>query len=423
MDVTYNAGRKTSKLRPPNTIDGEALQDTLEDYYDPNTHTVTTYVNGNRITRSTDSKGNITTTTEPINKEVTKYEPPKDLVKRMNGNNLRDIYLVLSNKVTAKLLQLMKEIQDIEWGSYIVYKTQIPNDPMWEITEDNQEPIEIIIEDLVLIPQKISSGHVEFMEIEYPELMKDLIEYKFSGYFTTGRLHSHHTLGAFHSGTDLGEFEKYFSAGDKLLSIVASFKNHQAKQTFKNTDLKAPNSVELLMSCLDFHSMIGIPEVSIEIPEIKNSVELGIIRQVALKYYGDIDPYIEEAEQFLVRFKEMLEKIKKTELSFIIMKYLGERNKFDENERRAIRSELLSNPVMLQGFTALSQEFSTIYKKHKSTAGLEERLKALIEPLAEELGIVKTVYYTPPAKTGYQANHYDKQSKVLPRDSKDNYYW
>ena len=263
MDVTYNAGRKTSKLRPPNTIDGEALQDTLEDYYDPNTHTVTTYVNGNRITRSTDSKGNITTTTEPINKEVTKYEPPKDLVKRMNGNNLRDIYLVLSNKVTAKLLQLMKEIQDIEWGSYIVYKTQIPNDPMWEITEDNQEPIEIIIEDLVLIPQKISSGHVEFMEIEYPELMKDLIEYKFSGYFTTGRLHSHHTLGAFHSGTDLGEFEKYFSAGDKLLSIVASFKNHQAKQTFKNTDLKAPNSVELLMSCLDFHSMIGIPEVSI----------------------------------------------------------------------------------------------------------------------------------------------------------------
>lgn len=200
----------------------------------------------------------------------------------------------LSSIATAKLFIMMKFYQNVEWGAYLRLNKALPK--LDDLFKEGEE-IEIIAEDLILIPQIRSSGHVEYLENELPEFMEEWRKAKLEGhYVNSGRIHSHHTIGAYHSQTDTGEFEEAFKTEDRMFSIVSAFSDKVNKIPYE-----IPlDDFDKFFDGLEFDSILFIPLINEQKQQV-NAKYGYMIREslwLARPTFEDIEKAVEWREGF-----------------------------------------------------------------------------------------------------------------------------
>jgi len=294
----------------------------------------------------------------------------------------KNLYLEFDRKQTARLYALMLAKPSIEWGLYLVFEKKLPNlEEIWaEMTKKNtpkvKQPDYIIpIGDMVIVPQNVTSGNVDYLEQEYPEMMKEVNDYRFKKYKTTGRIHSHHNMSAYHSGTDWGEFNKYLEIGDVYLSLVVATN----KKIREDIELKPENSKEFFDN-LQFNLQYGIPEREGDI--------LGYITSGSVMLSTDltIEDY-QEAEEYIRKYNSMLETIAKTKVTYKVLKSMADSERIDEMEERQLRTDLLKDETTFKSFNILSEVTHNALKEKTNALSDLEQAKRQIKLIADKFGL------------------------------------
>lgn len=141
-----------------------------------------------------------------------------------------NVKLVMSKKLKEKIDYLSTEFTKSEIGGFLTYS---------EIEQkDNQ--VRIVLDDLLIPPQKATSGEVDVDGVGQIELRK---EYGDRCLKIIGHWHSHHTMGAFFSGQDEDMMKSYSDNKQFCVFIVSSKGNHLIRLVLKNNpfELKVDN--------------------------------------------------------------------------------------------------------------------------------------------------------------------------------------
>lgn len=302
----------------------------------------------------------------------TKKEKLEDITKLC-----KKIWLRFSKEDTAKLYTMMLNKPSIEWGAYLLFNEKLPSlNDVW-IEKDENEELIIDIAKMVNVPQKATSGHVDYREQDYPELMQEVYQARARGMKTTGRIHSHHNMSAWHSGTDWDEFDKYLPIGDHYLSIVVA-----TNKKFNSELVLDKRNTDIFFQNLQFHVAYGIPDKDAE-------SELGykIICSVMLDQVDDNKLY-KKADKYLVEYEEYLDTIAKTEKVYNIVKVLVDKDQLSEEEERELRTKLLEDELFFKSFEVLGNvTHETIKTSKDNTSELEKFKKEYID-LGVKLGLV-----------------------------------
>ena len=279
------------------------------------------------------------------------------------------VYISFSAIATAKIFIMKLYNPHIEFGGYLSYKNPLPN------IEDLYEEGDIFIEidDLLLIPQKRDSSHIEYFEFDLPEFMQDWRTAKENKLFTSGRYHSHHTLSAFHSTTDKGEIEEMAKQKSKFISVVSAFK----KTPFdKNTDLI---NFEYFLENTQIDSVLYIPfEDDKEAKE--NEATYGYYIETGVMFSDYTQDDLKEVQKFITRFVEMEIFIKEKYPVINALNRLVEKKVLDENDVYYIRKQLNESDSLYTVFTSIFETMNNlmINSKGKEYDELIKQIKKLV---------------------------------------------
>lgn len=279
------------------------------------------------------------------------------------------VSISFSPLATAKIFIMKLYNPHIEFGGYLSYKTVLPN--IEDIYEDKEITIEV--EDLLLIPQKRGTSHIEYFEFEIPEFMQDWRKAKEDKLFTSGRYHSHHTLTAFHSGTDRGEIEEMAKQKSKFISVVSAFKD---KPFDKNTDLI---NFEYFLENTEIDSVLYIPFVDEKEANDNNSL-YGYYIQTEVMFSDYTQNELKEVKEFIKRFIKME--------TFIVEKYpiinglnkLVDKEILKEDDVYYIREQLSKSDSLYNIFGSLFETMKTmsVNSKAKDYDKLVSQIKKLV---------------------------------------------
>jgi len=352
------------------------------------------------------------------NKSTDKWKDQKNITwqQKKKFDNVTDkckkLFLSFNAQQTARLYALLLAKPSIEWGLYLVFPKKLPSlDDIWleqtkkgEIKKKQSDYI-IDIGDMVIVPQNVSSGDVDYLEQEYPELMKEVNDYRFKKWKTTGRIHSHHNMSAYHSNTDWGEFDKYLDIGDVFLSVVVATNNKFDK------DIKLiPENSKKFFNNVQFDLQYGIPE--------KDGDILGYITNGNIMLTTEItQEEFDEAKEYVTKYDDMLGLVEKTKITYEVLRSMADTNKIDEMEERELRQSLIKDDTTLKSFNILSKVTHEAIKEKNKTVSDFEEARNIFKTIADKLGLIPKVT-TPKVTT----STYPKTDKRVSRatTSKDD---
>ena len=151
-----------------------------------------------------------------------------------------NIRLILTKKLKDKLDYLSTKYTKSEISGFITYK---------EISKD-ENGVKIILDDLLIPPQKAHTSEVDVDGVGQIELRK---EYGDKFLNIIGHWHSHHTMGAFFSSTDETMMNSYSENKNFRLFIVSSLGKHLIRFVLKNTiNEKTNEMVEIKIENIEY---------------------------------------------------------------------------------------------------------------------------------------------------------------------------
>lgn len=278
--------------------------------------------------------------------------------------------ITFSPIATAKIFTMMLLNPNIEFGGYLSYSSILPK------IEDiyNTEPIEIIVDDFLLIPQTRSSSRIDYFEFDLPEFMQDWRDAKENKQFTSARHHSHHTLSAFHSRTDREEIIEMAKQKSKFFSVVTAFKD---KPFDKDVDLL---NFDHFFDNIEVDSVLYLPFLD-ETEAKANNAEYGYLVETNIVFseYGQKE--IEETLEFVERFKEMELFVKYKFPTIQKLNILVQKKVLTEEDVYAIRETLNGSEELYNIFNALFDVLNNVVSKDKLEAQTKiiEEIKKLVK--------------------------------------------
>lgn len=212
-----------------------------------------------------------------------------------------DSKVILPSLVVAKIFVLMYNIQDLEWGAYMKLKDIPDNQSLQEKDKVNN----IVIEDLVLIPQKRGVGSVEYLENELPEFMTEYVQARMDGYLVqSGRIHSHHSLGAWHSVTDTNEFKEAYKDQNRMVSLVIAHKNKAIYNQVIIEECYKEDYYSKIFDNLTCDTVLFLP-YSLNVKQEDRKSSYGAIIRLDTEWHDFTQQDLEKALEWFERFKEM----------------------------------------------------------------------------------------------------------------------
>jgi hypothetical protein len=170
-----------------------------------------------------------------VDNEITFSMPIRDCrCKEVKTN------IVLTWGMLGKVNYLMNKYRNCEWGGYLLGQINDANGNRIQLKNVGIQDIEVIVYDIALPPQEVSSASVNF-NLNGWRKPKNVI----------GICHSHHTMGGFHSSVDT-DYQSYiiaivFSFGQNTRSIEANGK--------RRVNLPCDNTRYMLVDCnVEFRS-------------------------------------------------------------------------------------------------------------------------------------------------------------------------
>jgi len=313
-------------------------------------------------------------------------KPTQELLKDMS-RQANHVQIQFSTRAVLKIYYMMVALPKIEWSAYLAYKEQLPNYDVLvrKKMNDKKETLTIMVDDLIIIPQKTGGAHVEGMEIEYPEFMTFEQKYRKDGYRTTGRIHSHNSMGSFHSATDKNEFNKNFQIGQKFFSLVVS--NKVVK--YKDLELdKVPrtwdNVSDLFYNKFNFDVIVGIPHTTKEI-------KLGITVDSKLNDLAhELDDWKQElirANSFVKTYQSMMNTIKATEQVFALLSLLVKQEALDDREVIEMRKMMFGDKIIFNTITQITKVIKVSLEAKLKAETEYTKLKTQVEGLGKFIGL------------------------------------
>ena len=357
-----------SRITNINSVDYKAIEKKNEDIYWSWNNTECTdnyyydYTEGRRRSlhdQKTDDKGYIAKSSYKATTKVI-----DSFVELSTKDYNADIKVVFSPIATAKIF-IMKLLNPYaEFGGYLSYQTDLPN--IEDIYEEGK--IEIIVDDLLLIPQKRSNSAIEYFEFEIPEFMEDWRKAKEEKKYTSARYHSHHTLSAFHSETDKGEIEEMSKQKSKFFSVVSAFKS---KSFDKDTDWE---NFDYFFNNTEIDSVLFIPFTD-EAEAKANSAECGYYIETGVVFSDYTQDDLIKVKEYITRFIEMEGFVKNKYPTIKKLNQLVKKKILDENDVYHIREQLNESEHLYNVFNSLFDTLNNVVSKDK----LEKQTKIIDE--------------------------------------------
>jgi len=360
-----------------------------------------------------------------VKKDVPKV-PVKTEYKEVT-NLAHNIIINLPTHIWVKIYYMMVEKQHLEWSAYFIYSEPLPSikDLLRNKVTEKKNTITIHVEDMIFVPQKVTSGHVDGLEIEYPEFMQPIYKAQVNGKLSTGRIHSHNTMGAFHSGVDNNEFKKNLEIGQSFFSIVVSLKGKKFNKIEYNAVERTRENIASIVKKMSFDVKIGKPT------DDPKTIEYGYLikgttnhKDIFESKSTKIKPYLIGAKKWVNDYNDMINIISETEKTFSIIEKMKDNKSLDLADTREIRSTLLSSKPLLKTFNLFSHALKGKIKDNNDLVVSNGKFKNKVIELAKGLGLELSDQEVKP--TNYSGQYYRIETRatsvtyeVLPKYHKD----
>ena len=278
-------------------------------------------------------------------------------------DHMRPVKVVFSGLCTAKFFIMMQNYPNIEWGVYLKYTKSLPDASLLSKTMmQDDSPYEIHIDDFLLIPQRITTGHVSFEELDFPEMMTEVFNYKFTKegetkVYTSGRVHSHHNIGEFHSGTDNGELLKAMEIGDKIISTVIAWDKKYTKYQRDKIYEKGVTveNFDKLFDLFNYDSKLAIPKHNLP-DDLKALVKKGAYVELENSFFRYNADDISEAVTFLKAFDDMIDYVEQFNTPFKVISKFAKDSTINPDYERDLRNIITTQPIVSDLVLALIEE-------------------------------------------------------------------
>ena len=191
--------------------------------------------------------------------------------ERVEGKS--NVMILLEKRLKSKLDYLSTKFTKSEIGGFLTYK---------ELRQDEDKNVTIVLDDLLIPPQKATTGEVEIDNKGQVEMLKEYGVERCGK--IVGHWHSHHIMDTFFSSDDEKVMKDFSEHKTFCIFIVSSEGKHKVRLVLKNMFKDIP--IELKIDNVEYETEFDEDIVKEMEEEIKKKVQEPevVVKDVSIKY-------------------------------------------------------------------------------------------------------------------------------------------